>query len=69
MGCLAKEPFILNFIFCLFVFSRAAPAAYRGSQTRGLIGSVATGLHQGHSNEGSKPSLRPTPQLTATPDP
>ena len=34
------------------------------SQARGWIGSVAAGLH--HSNAGSKPSLRPTPQLMAT---
>ena len=34
----------------LFAFSRAAPAAYGGSQARGLIGAVATGLRQSHSN-------------------
>ena len=51
----------------LFAFSRATPTAYGGSQARGLIGSVATGLR--HSHSGSKPRLRPTPQLTATPDP
>ena len=34
---------------------------------RGLIGAIATGLH--HRNAGSKPSLRPTQQLRATPDP
>ena len=61
--------------FCLFVvvvvvvvaISWAAPAAYGGSQARGLIGAVAAGLH--HSNAGSEPRLQPTPQLTATPDP
>ena len=45
------------------------PAAYRGSQARGLIRAVATGLRQSHSNGGFEPSLRPTPQFTATPDP
>ena len=30
----------------------AAPLAYRGSQGRGLIGAVAIGLHQSHSNAG-----------------
>ena len=30
--------------FFLFAFSRAAPAAYGGSQVRGLIGAVAVGL-------------------------
>ena len=33
-------------LFCLFAFSRAAPAAYGGSQARGLIGAVAAGLHK-----------------------
>ena len=59
--------FIFNF-FCLFAFSRAAPAAYGGSQPRGLIGAAATSLHQSHSNMRSDPLLQPTPQLTATPD-
>ena len=57
-------------VFCSF-FSplfRAAPVAHGGSQARGLIGAVATGLCQSHSNAGSEPRLRPTPQLTATPD-
>ena len=69
--------FIYLFIFCLFVFfvvvvvaiSWAAPAAYGGSQARGRIGDVATGLRQSHSNTGSEPCLRPTPHRTATPDP
>ena len=43
--------------------------AYGGSQAKGLMGAVAAGLHQSHSNAGSEPHLRPTPQLTATPDP
>ena len=42
--------------------------AYEGSQARGLIGAVATGLRHNHSNVGSEPGLQPTPQLTATPD-
>ena len=42
--------------------------AYGGSQARGRIGAVATGLRQSHSNVGSEPRLQPTPQLTATPD-
>ena len=40
-----------------FFFLMAAPVAYGSSQARG------------HSKEGSEPRLRPTPQLTATPDP
>ena len=53
----------------LFAFSRATIAAYGGSQARGPIRAVAAGLHQSHSNSGSKPCLRPTPQFTAMPDP
>ena len=45
------------------------PVAYGGSQARGLIGAIATGLFQSHSNTGSQPCLRPIPQLTATSDP
>ena len=57
------------YIFCLFTISWAAPTAYEGSQARGLIGAVAAGLHQSHSNAGSEPHLQPTPQLMAMPDP
>ena len=73
-----KQPFyfffFFFFVFCLFVvvvvvaISWAAPAAYGGSQARGRIGAVATSLRQSHSNAGSEPRLRPTPQLTATLD-
>ena len=46
------------FFFCyLFVISWAAPVAYGGSQARRLIGAVAAGLHQSHSNAGSEPRL------------
>ena len=55
--------------FFLFLLFRATPAAYGGSQVRGLIRDAAAGLRQSHSNVGSEPSLQPTPQLTATPDP
>ena len=66
---LSNTEYSLNFFFCLFAFSWAAPAAYGGSQARGLIGAVAAGLCQSHSNEGSEPHLQLTPQLMATPDP
>ena len=61
--------FFFNFYFLSFVFFRAAPAAYGGSQARGLIGAVATSLCQSHSNAVSEPRLQPTLQLTATRDP
>ena len=59
----------LFFFFFFFVFSRAAPAAYGGSQARGQIGAVAAGICQSHSNTGSEPYLQPTPQLRAMLDP
>ena len=58
----------LFFFFCLFAISWAAPTAYGGSQARGPIGAVATGLQQSHSNAGSELRLQPTPQLMATLD-
>ena len=57
--------FFFNFLFFLF---RATPTAYGSSQARGLIGAAASGLHHSHSNMGSEPHLRPTPQLRAMPD-
>ena len=56
---------LIFFVFCLF---RAAPAAYEGSQARGQIGATSAGLHHSHSNAGSEPLLRPTPQLMETLD-
>ena len=43
--------------------------AYGGSQATGLIRTVAASLIHSHSNTRSEPSLQPTPQLTAKPDP
>ena len=59
----------LFFFFFLFSLSLAAPPAYGGSQARGQIGAVATGLRQSHSNAASEPHLQPTAQLMATPGP
>ena len=59
----------IYFIFLSFYLFRAIPVAYGGSQARGLIGAVAAGLHHSHSNVVSELRQRPTPQLTATPDP
>ena len=57
------------FLFFCFLFFRATCAGYGGSQARGRIRAAATGLQHNHSNTGSEPCLRPTPQRTATPDP
>ena len=56
-------------IFFLFLLFGATPTAYGGSQARGLIRAFAASLRHSHSNTRSKPSLRPTPQLMATPVP
>jgi len=63
IGCI-----LFIYLFVFFVFSWAAPAACGGSQAGGLIGAVATGLRQSHSNVESEQHLRPTPELTAMPD-
>jgi len=55
-ACFVVYLFIYLFI-CLFAFSCAAPTAHGGSQVRGLIGAVATGLSQSHSSLGSEPRL------------
>ena len=57
------------FPITFFLFSRVALTASGGFKARGLIGVVATGLCQRHSNAGSELHLQPTPQLTAMPDP
>ena len=65
-GCntISQLRFFILFIylFLSFVFSKAARASYGGSQARGQIGAVATGLRHSHSNMGSELCLQPTPQ-------
>ena len=56
------------FFFCFFCF-RVTPMAYGGSQARGPIGAVVTGLCHSHSNARFKSHLWPKPQLMAMPDP
>ena len=48
---------ILYIYISSFVFLRVAPAAYRGSQARGLTRAVAAGLHYSHSHARSEPYL------------
>ena len=57
---------ILNFILFYFLLFRANPVTYGSSQARGWIGATAASLYHSHSNTGSEPYLRPTPQLMAT---
>ena len=68
-GLGAQVKGLVLFFFFLFAFLGALRMAYGGSQARGLIGAVAADLHQSQSNVGSKPHLRPTPQLMVMPDP
>ena len=60
-------------VFCLFVYLfgllRAALVAYGGSQARGRIRVIASGLHHSRCNRRSEPRLQLTPQLLATRDP
>ena len=49
--------FVVVVVAVVLSFSRAAPVAYGGSQARGLMGAVAVGLCQSHSNAGSEPRL------------
>ena len=54
---------------CFVIYFGAIPMANASSQARSRIRAVAGGLHYSHRNTGSEPHLRPTLQLTATPDP
>ena len=56
-----------TFFFLSFCLFRATPMALGGSQARGRIGAVASGLR--HSKAGPEHHLQPTPQLTTTLDP
>ena len=68
LACHFRNPVVV--CVCVFFFPlRAASMAYGGSQARGCIRAVATSLHLSHSNEGCKPHLQPTPQLTAMLEP
>ena len=58
--------FVCFLSFCPFL---GRSLAYEGSQARGLVEAVATGLRQSHSNAGSETRLQPTPQVTAALDP
>ena len=59
----------LQFFFFFFLLFRAALVAYESSQAGGRIRATAASRHHSHSNTGSKPRLKPTPQLMATSDP
>ena len=58
-----------NSICCFCFFGGGIFRAYGGSQARGQIGAAAAHLCHSHGNAGSQLPLRPTPHLTAMPDP
>ena len=70
-GPLAMVLIYLYILFHCFIFLlfRATSTAYGSSQARGRIGAIAASLYHSHSNAGSEPSMQPTPQLIAKPDP
>jgi len=52
------------FFFFVFPLFKVPPTAYAGSQARGQIRAIATGLHHSHSNAGSlthgaRPGIEP----------
>ena len=51
------------------VYFRAVLVAYESPQARGRIRAADASLCHSHSNTGSELCLRPTQELTATPDP
>ena len=70
LNCFAQASAWLFSLLFSFLLFRAASAACGSSQARGRIGATAAGLRHSHShsNTRSEPGLRPTPQLTVTPD-
>ena len=59
-----------RYFVCLFVCFALGPCPSHMEVPRlGVIGATAAGLCYSHSNAASEPLLRPTPQLTAMPDP
>ena len=69
-SCLDMASFVFQsrisfFFFFFFPLFKAVPAAYGSSQARGGIRALAASLYHSHSNTGSKPCLRPAPQLVA----
>ena len=61
--------FSFLFPFCLFVLLGPHPQHMEVPRLGVQSEPVATGLHHSHSNAGSELRLRPTLQLTATPEP
>ena len=57
MGTMYGHVYFYLFLFFAFCLFGVSPLAYGCSQTRGLIGAVATGLRHSHSNARSEPCL------------
>lgn len=61
--------FIYSFIYYLFIYFCFLGPYLQHMEVLRLGVTTAASLHYSHSNTGSKPHLRPTPQLMAAPDP
>ena len=61
--------FFFLFLFCFALFFRATPVAYGSSKARGLIELQLSAYNTAATMQDPSHSLRPTPQLTAMPDP
>ena len=61
------DSFMCIYLFIVFFGPHLGHMEVR--RLRGPFGAIAAGLHHSHSNAGSKPRLRPTPQLMAILDP
>ena len=68
-GRLLLPPDCIIIIIINYHYFRATGATYGNSQSRGLIGTTAAGLHHSHSNARSEQGLQNTLQLVATSDP
>ena len=67
LNLLSEEVTSFILFYFILLFFRAEPTAYGSSQARGQIRAAAASLHHSHSNMGSEPQMRPTPQLMAMP--
>ena len=59
--------YLFTYLFIFVFLGLSIPRARESSQARDPNGAVATSLHHSHSNTGSRPRLRPTPQLILNP--
>ena len=63
--------YLFTYLFTYLKSFQGHTMAYGGSQARGQMRAVTSGLRHSHSHSSARPELRlrPAPQLTATLDP